>query len=83
MFFCIHEVRLSYRVDRFGLLDNRPHSSGPIYYGINDLPREVRYLQRNVICQNIMAGPKEPTQQQLNHCTEPGAKEIALLKNGT
>jgi hypothetical protein len=68
---------------RFGLLKNHPHSSGPIYWAINDLPREDRYLQVNVICTSALPGPKEPDQQQLNNCLEPGVKEMAQLKNGT
>ncbi|KAG1734770.1 hypothetical protein EDD22DRAFT_852445 [Suillus occidentalis] len=49
------------------------HSTGPIYYAINDLPQDQRYLQVNVICAAIMPGPKEPNVQQINHCLEPSS----------
>lgn len=65
-----------------GILENRPHSSGPIYYAINDLPRDQRFLQVNVICAAIMPGPKEPNIQQINHCLEPSTRELMDLKNG-
>jgi hypothetical protein len=67
---------------RFGLLSNCPHSSWPMYYAINDLPREERYLQRNVICICIAPGPTEPNQRQMEHCLEPATKELALLNKG-
>jgi len=66
-----------------GILNNRPHSTGPIYYAINDLPRDQQFLQVNVICAAIMPGPKEPNVQQINHCLEPSSREIMELKNGT
>ncbi|KAF9455543.1 hypothetical protein BDZ94DRAFT_1179759, partial [Collybia nuda] len=55
---------------------------GPIYCSIDDLPREDRFLQVNVLCPCILPGPKEPNQIQLNHALEPPIKEIAILKNG-
>ena len=68
---------------RFGLLENRPHSAGPIYWAINELPREDRFLQVNAICSGILPGPKEPNQQQMNHCLEPVVNKFTILKNGT
>jgi hypothetical protein len=67
---------------RFGLLENRPHSAGPIYWAVNDLPREDQLLQVNVICSTVLPGPKEPDQRQLNHCLELPIKEIAKLRDG-
>ncbi|KAG2335647.1 hypothetical protein BDR05DRAFT_898020, partial [Suillus weaverae] len=64
-------LHLTLNIDWMGILENRPHSSGPIYYAINDLPRDQRFLQVNVICAAIMPGPKEPNIQQINHCLEP------------
>ncbi|KAF5368271.1 hypothetical protein D9615_010359 [Tricholomella constricta] len=75
-------LHLTLNADWFGLLDGRPHSAGPIYISINDLPREDRLLQVNTICQSILPGPKEPNPQQLENCLEPAVKEIAILKNG-
>ncbi|KZT25039.1 hypothetical protein NEOLEDRAFT_1156520 [Neolentinus lepideus HHB14362 ss-1] len=74
-------LHLTLNSDWFGMLE-RPHSTGPIYYCINDLPIRERFLQRNIICACIMPGPKEPTALQLNHCLEPSTREISALKNG-
>ncbi|EPQ59179.1 hypothetical protein GLOTRDRAFT_54945, partial [Gloeophyllum trabeum ATCC 11539] len=74
-------LHLTMNADWFGMLE-RPHSTGPIYYCINDLPIQERFVQRNMLCACIMPGPKEPTAQQLNHCMEPSTKEIAELKKG-
>lgn len=67
---------------RMGILENRPHSTGAIYFAINDLPRDQRFLQINVICAAVLPGPKEPNVQQINHCLEPSTKEMMLLQNG-
>ncbi|KAH9921364.1 hypothetical protein B0H21DRAFT_701660 [Amylocystis lapponica] len=74
---------MSMNLDWFGLLDGRPHSTGPIYVAINSLPRDQRYLQLNVICLAITPGPNEPNQQQLNHTLEPGLREMRQLHDGT
>ncbi|KZT18597.1 hypothetical protein NEOLEDRAFT_1159410 [Neolentinus lepideus HHB14362 ss-1] len=74
-------LHLTMNAGWFGMLE-RPHSTGPIYYCINDLPIHERFLQRNMLCSCIMPGPKEPSAQQINHCMEPSTKEIAELQNG-
>jgi hypothetical protein len=66
-----------------GVLNNRPHSTRPIYCAIKDLPRDQRYHQVNVICAAIIPGPKEPNAQQINHCLEPSIRELIEVKNGT
>ncbi|KAG2029766.1 hypothetical protein BDR03DRAFT_987545 [Suillus americanus] len=75
-------LHLTLNIDWMGILEHRPHSSGPIYYAINDLPRDQRFLQVNVICAAIMPGPKEPNIVQINHCLEPSTRELMELKNG-
>lgn len=67
---------------RFQLLQNRPHSTGPLYITINDLPRDHRFLQVNVICPCVMPGPGEPDAIQLNHVLEPLSSELIQLKSG-
>lgn len=67
---------------RMGILENRPHSTGAIYFAINDLPRDERFLQINIICAAVLPGPKEPNVQQINHCLEPSTKELMVLKGG-
>ncbi|KAJ3508326.1 hypothetical protein NLJ89_g5817 [Agrocybe chaxingu] len=75
-------LHLSVNTDWFQMLENRPHSTGPIYIAINDLPREHRFLQVNVICPCVMPGPGEPDADQLNHVLEPMAEELIQLKSG-
>ncbi|KII86134.1 hypothetical protein PLICRDRAFT_115269 [Plicaturopsis crispa FD-325 SS-3] len=75
-------LQLTINMDGFGIIGGRPHSCHASYISVNNLAREERYLQVNVICNNTMPGPHEPTQQQLNHSMEPAAKEIMLLNHG-
>ncbi|KAG1734538.1 hypothetical protein EDD22DRAFT_1011418 [Suillus occidentalis] len=75
-------LHLTMNTDWMGILENRPHSTGAIYFAINDLPRDQRFLQINVICGAVLPGPKEPNVQQINHCLEPSTKEMMLLQNG-
>ena len=67
---------------RFGLFSNRPHSCGPLYCSINDLPHDQRYLQVNAMNISMLPGPTEPNANQLNHCIEPIVKDMSLLKKG-
>ncbi|TEB20556.1 hypothetical protein FA13DRAFT_1644436 [Coprinellus micaceus] len=75
-------LHMTVNLDWFGCLENRPHSTGPIYVSFNDLPREERFLQTNVICVAITPGPSEPTSKQLNNVMEPMMCDAAQLKNG-
>ncbi|KAF6764943.1 hypothetical protein DFP72DRAFT_986014 [Ephemerocybe angulata] len=75
-------LHMSVNLDWFGIFENRPHSTGPIYVAINNLPREEWYLQANVICIAITPEPKEPTSKQLNNVLEPITVEACKLKNG-
>ncbi|KAF9056739.1 hypothetical protein BDP27DRAFT_1386299 [Rhodocollybia butyracea] len=74
-------LNMTINCDWFGILE-RPHSSGGIYFAINNLPIEERHLQVNVICQQITPGPTEPNIDQIIHCLEPLAKEIEVLRTG-
>ncbi|KII92119.1 hypothetical protein PLICRDRAFT_461608 [Plicaturopsis crispa FD-325 SS-3] len=75
-------LQLTINMDGFGIIGGRPHSCHASYISINNLSREERYLQVNVICNNTMPGPHEPTQQQLNHSMEPVTKDMIRLNNG-
>lgn len=68
---------------RFGIFDNRPHSAGGIYVVINDLPREMRFLQVNTINYTITPGPSEPNELQLNHVLENAVSQVMMLKQGS
>ncbi|EIW77947.1 hypothetical protein CONPUDRAFT_61597 [Coniophora puteana RWD-64-598 SS2] len=73
---------LTMNVDWMGVLENRPHSTGAMYFAINNLPRDQRFLQINVICASVMPGPKEPDVRQISHCMEPSAREVNMLRSG-
>ncbi|PPQ79796.1 hypothetical protein CVT26_012594 [Gymnopilus dilepis] len=75
-------LHLTLNTDWFQLLSNRPHSTGPVYITIDDLPRDQRFLQVNTMCPCVMPGPGEPNAQQLNHVLEPAVKEMIILKGG-
>ncbi|KAF8223670.1 hypothetical protein L208DRAFT_1426005 [Tricholoma matsutake] len=64
-------LQLILNTDWFGILARRPHSTGPVYWSVNNLPRDLRYLQVNVMCSTMMPGPSEPNMEQLNNCIEP------------
>lgn len=67
---------------RFGAFSGRPHSTGPWYISINDLSRDVRFLQMWVICGGVTPGPTEPTTDQLVNVMEPTVREVTQLKEG-
>ncbi|RXW19193.1 hypothetical protein EST38_g6659 [Candolleomyces aberdarensis] len=75
-------LHLTVNTDWFGALKNRPHSCGPIFISIADLPREQRFLQVNVMCVAITPGPKEPTAEQFGHVMEPIVRDACRLKRG-
>lgn len=68
--------------DRFGILSGRPHSTGPVYYSINNLPREHSLQQVYTLCSMIMPGPHEPNIDRLNNCLKPDVCEFKQLKRG-
>ncbi|TFK59244.1 hypothetical protein BDN72DRAFT_946510 [Pluteus cervinus] len=74
-------INLDWYPVRFGLV-GRPHSTGPIFVAINNLPRDERFLQMNVICAAITPGPHEPTLEQLNNVLEPVETDLQQLKQG-
>jgi len=77
-----HPLLILLLFPRFGCLENRPHSTGPVYISIADLPREHRFLQVNVCCPLITPGPHEPTYEQIVNGLELVAKDIVELKSG-
>ncbi len=68
--------------NRFGVISGRPHSCGAVYIVFNDLDRSVRFLQRNVLLLMNIAGPKEPSLEEMNHLLEPFVKEVNTLQRG-
>lgn len=77
-----HDTDRTFIPNRFGILSGRPHSTGPVYYSINNLPRENHLQQVYALCTMIMPGPHEPNTDQLNNCLEPDVREFKQLKRG-
>ncbi|KAE9404131.1 hypothetical protein BT96DRAFT_989625 [Gymnopus androsaceus JB14] len=75
-------LHLTVNLDWFGAFSGRPHSTGPWYISINDLSRDVRFLQMWVICGGVTPGPTEPTTDQLVNVMEPTVREVTQLKEG-
>lgn len=75
-------INLTMLFDRFGVISGRPHSCGAVYLVYLDLDRSVRYLQRNVLLVMNIAGPKEPSLEEMNHLLEPFVKEVNILRCG-
>ena len=44
---------------RFSILAGRPHSTGPVYWSVNNLPHDLCHLQVNVMCSTMMLGLSE------------------------
>ncbi|KAF6762530.1 hypothetical protein DFP72DRAFT_987053 [Ephemerocybe angulata] len=74
-------LHLTTNTDWFGALENWPHSCGPVYIAIADLPWDQRFLQVNVICTGITHGPKELTTEQMVNVMEPVLHDMERLKN--
>lgn len=68
-------------VDWFQPFEHTQHSEGAIYLSILNLPRELRYLQENVILVGVIPGPKEP-KKHINSFLKPLVKELQQLWKG-
>ncbi|CDO73340.1 hypothetical protein BN946_scf185008.g103 [Trametes cinnabarina] len=75
-------LSLTVFIDWFGLAQGRPHSAGAVYVAFNNLNRSVRFLTRNVHLLMNIAGPKEPSLEQMNHVLEPFVQEVEILQRG-
>ncbi|KAE9387733.1 hypothetical protein BT96DRAFT_837285 [Gymnopus androsaceus JB14] len=73
---------LPVNLDWFGAFNGRPHSTGPWYISINNLKRNVRFLQTWIPCIGITPGPTEPNGDQILHIMEPMVQDCVLLKQG-
>jgi hypothetical protein len=69
-------------VHRFGITDNRPHSSGAVYICFNNLHRSVRYLTKNICLAMTIPGPHEPSLEQLNNVLDPLVESLKNLYAG-
>lgn len=60
-------LMLTLNCDWFQLYTNSVYSCGGIYITIQNLPREVRNLRKNVLLCCLLPGPGEPKTYQINH----------------
>lgn len=67
-------------IDWFSMTKKR--SCGAIYLAILNIPRHARYLVHNVILACVIAGPREPSLENLNFVLDPIVHEFKKLYAG-
>ena len=72
---------LTLNVDWFQPFQNTAYSAGAIYLSIQNLPRDERYANGNVILVAVMPGPREP-EKTMNSYLEPLVDELKQLWDG-
>ena len=76
-----NNLGLSLNVDWFQPFQHSSYSVGVVYIVILNLPREVRYLPRNVIVVGVIPGPKEP-KKTINTILQPLVEDLLALWDG-
>lgn len=76
-----NSLALVLNVDWFRPFEHSRYSVGVIYFTILNLPREVRYLPKNVIVVGIIPGPKEP-EKVTNTFLQPFVTDLQALWEG-
>ena len=74
-------LALVLNVDWFRPFEQSQYSVGVIYFTILNLPREVRYLPKNIIVVGIIPGPKEP-EKVMNTFLQPLVADLQALWEG-
>ncbi|XP_077866482.1 uncharacterized protein LOC144354692 [Saccoglossus kowalevskii] len=74
-------LSLTLNVDWFQPYDHTPYSVGALYMVINNLPREERFKEENVLLIGLLPGPKEP-KKEMNSYLDPLANELQQLLIG-
>ncbi|KAG0732578.1 hypothetical protein G6F23_014180 [Rhizopus arrhizus] len=74
---------VSLNVDWFQPSDGMHYSCGGVYLTINNLPRGSRMKVSNIILVNMIPGPVEPTDDQLQNFLRPMIAELNTLYGGT
>lgn len=57
----------------------KSHSIGAIYMVCLNLPPEMRYLTENIFLVGIIPGPREPSQEEINHLLRPLIDELLVF----
>lgn len=73
-----NNLGLSLNVDWFQPFQHSSYSVGVVYIVILNLPREAKYLPRNVIVVGVISGPKEP-KKSIYTLLEPLVKDLLAL----
>lgn len=76
-----NNLALVMNVNWFRPFDHSQYSVGVSYFTILNLPREVRYLPKNVIVAGIIPGPKEP-EKVMNTFLQPHVADLQALWEG-
>ena len=76
-----NNLGLILNVDWFRPFEHSQYSIGVIYFALLNLPREVRYLSKNIIIAGIIPGPNEPS-QVMNTFLEPLVADLNALWKG-
>lgn len=72
---------LHLNVDWFQPYERTQHSEGVLYLSVMNLPRNVRFLQHNIILVGVIPGPREP-QLHMNTLLQPLVDELKELWTG-
>ena len=70
-----------FNIDWFQPFKNSEHSIGALYFVLQNLPREIRFRNENVLLVGLIPGPKEP-QINVNTYLKPLVNELLQLWNG-
>lgn len=76
-----HNYLLMLNCDWFQPFKHTPFSVGVLYLAVQNLPREVRFKQENVIVIGIMPGPSEPS-MNINTYLQPIVDDLQALWAG-
>ncbi|KAL1949361.1 hypothetical protein VTO73DRAFT_8242 [Trametes versicolor] len=81
--YCVrYGMSFTINLDWFGLTDGRPHSAGAVYLTHNNKDRAERFLQRNTHLWCLIAGPHEPSLEQMNYIMAPLKRELDVVYGG-
>ena len=75
-------IGLAINVDWFQPFQYTTHSTGAIYGVLCNLPREVRFKQENILTLDVIPGPHEPKQAQINNILAPIVDELIQFTYG-
>ena len=74
-------LALTLNVDWFRPFKRSFYSIGVLYFVVNNLPRELRYKEENVILAGVIPGPREPS-LDINSFLQPIVEELIPLWKG-